>query len=127
MFVLVYFIYRYLTMEEVAQMSLQADLVVLSACHSARGSVTNEGIIGLARAFHIAGAKCVVTALWAIPDKATRFFMERFYQSLLEGVPIVHALSATMDKLRKEESYTHVTSWGSFKVLGSNIKVTFHE
>jgi CHAT domain-containing protein len=66
-------------------MELDADLVVLDACHTARGQINSEGVVGLARAFQIAGASSVVTALWAIPDGATEYFMEQFYDNFRRG------------------------------------------
>ena len=60
-----------LTMADISEVQLCAKLVVLSCCHSARGQVRAEGIVGIARAFLGSGARSVLVALWAIPDKAT--------------------------------------------------------
>ncbi|CAB4001976.1 Hypothetical predicted protein [Paramuricea clavata] len=98
-------------------------MVVLSACHTARGKISIEGVLGLARAFLMAGAKSVVTALWAIPDSATMMFMEKFYRNLRE-MRVGDALSTTMCQMQDEECFKHVIQWGSFKVLGANVKVS---
>ena len=98
-------------------------MVVLSACHSARGKISIEGVLGLARAFLMAGAKSVVTALWAIPDNATLTFMKKFYKNLRE-MRVGDALSTTMCQMQEEERFKHVVQWGSFKVLGANVKVS---
>ena len=97
-------------------------MVVLSACHSGRGKISIEGVLGLARAFLMAGAKSVVTALWAIPDYATLTFMKKFYKNLRE-MRVGDALSTTMSQMQEEERFKHVVQWGSFKVLGANVKV----
>lgn len=56
-------------------------LVTLSSCESGEGTpVSGEGLLGLRRAFSIAGAKEVVVALWPVSDVSTPDFMERFYQ-----------------------------------------------
>jgi CHAT domain-containing protein len=75
-----------LTAEEVIAMDLsQVDLVVLSACETGLGfdvEASSEGLFGLQRAFHAAGAKTTVATVWTVPDQATRELMERFYANL---------------------------------------------
>lgn len=112
-----------LTVEDVSELNVTADMVVLSACDTARGKISIEGVLGLARAFLIAGARSVVTALWAIPDDATMMFMEKFYRNLRE-MRVGDALSATMCQMQAEDSFKYVVQWGSFKILGANVKVS---
>ena len=73
-----------LTMKDVLDAKLRAQLVVLSCCHTSRGEIKAEGVVGIARAFLGAGARSVVATLWVINDKATKEFMRHFYQHLLE-------------------------------------------
>jgi CHAT domain-containing protein len=113
----------YLTVEDISNLSLQANIVVLSACHTARGAISSEGVLGLARAFLMAGAKSVVTALWAVNDNATEKFMLKFYDNL-SSEPVVNALATTMCEMKQEKF--EVAQWGSFKVLGANVKVFSH-
>ena len=98
-------------------------MVVLSACHTARGEINSEGVLGLARAFLMAGAKSVVTALWAIPDEATKHFMKQFYSNLSDGQPVANALARTMCQMQDEDAFKNVVHWGSFKILGANQRV----
>jgi len=69
---------------EVADVDLrQVQLVTLSACQSGLGTQADgEGLLGLQRAFHVAGAESVVSSLWKVNDQATRLLMERFHANL---------------------------------------------
>ena len=74
-----------LTMVDISQVRLRAKLVVLSCCHTARGQIKCEGVVGIARAFLGSGARSVLMALWALADSATEQLMSRFYEHLVRG------------------------------------------
>ncbi|KAL9986847.1 hypothetical protein ACROYT_G001053, partial [Oculina patagonica] len=74
-----------LTMSDISCVQLRAKLVVLSCCHSGKGQIRAEGVVGIARAFLGSGARSVLVALWAIEDTATEQFMSRFYEHLVRG------------------------------------------
>jgi CHAT domain-containing protein/tetratricopeptide (TPR) repeat protein len=69
-----------LTAEEVYNLRLQARLVVLSACSTALGPMTGDGVIGFTRAFLFAGASSVIATEWDVPDEAGYELMRRFYR-----------------------------------------------
>ena len=56
-----------LTMKDVMSVKLRAKLVVLSCCHSGRGEIKAEGVVGIARAFIGAGARSLLVSLWTRP------------------------------------------------------------
>jgi CHAT domain-containing protein/tetratricopeptide (TPR) repeat protein len=88
---------------EVAQLHLSsADLVVLPVCQSGLGlSVSGEGLLGLQRAFHVAGAGNVISSLWSVPDNATRDLIEQLLNRLLEGSSVSEGLRAAQLDMRE--------------------------
>ena len=74
----------FLTALEVETLDLHSvDLAVLSACESGLGTpIGGEGLLGLQRAFHVAGARTVVASFWKVPDVMTSTLMARFYENL---------------------------------------------
>jgi CHAT domain-containing protein/tetratricopeptide (TPR) repeat protein len=90
-----------LTAEEVYDLRLDADLVVLSACRTAGGRVTGDGIGGLVRAFVYAGTPSIVATLSELPDAAGAFALPRFYSTWARGHSKAAALrSAQLALLR---------------------------
>ena len=74
-----------LTAAEIAALDLSGtDVVVLSACNTALGEITTEGVWGLQRAFKLAGVQTIVMSLWAVDDEATAVLMQYFYEELME-------------------------------------------
>ena len=69
-------------------MNLQAEMAVLSACHTGGGKVQKgEGIRSLARAFNYAGCPNVTASLWAAPDLSTKKIIVPFYKFIKSGLP----------------------------------------
>lgn len=111
-----------LTAFEVSAMNLQGtEWVVLSACESGLGEVkAGEGVWGLRRAFQMAGARTVISALWAIPDKQTVSIMEQLYS--IDDDDLAHVMRQMamneIKKIRKRGLPDHPYGWAAFVAVG---------
>ena len=113
-----------LTMADISQLRLRAKLVVLSCCHTARGQIAFEGVVGIARAFLGSGARLVLVALWAIPDKSTEQLMNCFYEHLVRGEGASESLHEAM-KWMRSNGYSDVRDWAPFILIGDNVTFDF--
>ena len=69
------------------------ELVLLSACETGLGDLqVGEGVIGLRRAFQLAGAQTVIASLWRVPDAQTERLMTGFLGRWLDGESKAEAL-----------------------------------
>jgi CHAT domain-containing protein len=108
-----------LEMREVRDLELNADLVVLSACDTARGKVySGEGVIGLAWAFLGAGCPTTVVSQWKAASRATTLLMVEFHQRLLAGDTTAEAMRRAQRMLRRNPAYAHPLYWAPFVVVG---------
>jgi CHAT domain-containing protein len=96
----------------------ETELVVLSACETAKGEVRNsEGVYGLRKAFSDAGAQNIIMSLWKVDDKVTQEFMARFYEIWLnEKTSIREAFNKT--QLEIKAKYPQPYYWGAFILVG---------
>jgi CHAT domain-containing protein len=110
----------FLQAHDIYNMTLGADLVVLSACRTALGKeIRGEGLVGLTRAFMYAGAPRIVASLWRVPDHATAELMARFYRGLLSGhLAPVSALRRAQLELANEPRYRAPYYWAGFVLQG---------
>ena len=116
-----------LTMADVMSVKLRAKLVVLSCCHSGRGEIKAEGVVGIARAFIGAGARSVLVSLWAIDDQATLEFMKSFYHNLVKGGSASESLNHAMKCLRESETFSDVKYWAPFTLIGDDVTLDKQE
>ena len=112
-----------LLMADLEHKQIRPKLVVLSCCHSARGKITSDGVVGIARAFLGAGARSVLVALWAINDGATLYFMKKFYEHLTQGKSAGESLSEAMAAMRASGKYSDPRHWAPFVLIGDDVTV----
>ncbi len=113
-----------LTMSDISKARLRAKLVVLSCCHSARGQIRAEGVVGIARAFLGSGARSVLVALWALGDSATEQLMNHFYENLAHGESASESLHEAM-KWMRGNGFPKVEDWAPFVLIGDNVTFDF--
>ena len=111
---------------EIMQLDLHADLVVLSACQTARGRIgAGEGMIGMSWAFFVAGVPTMVASQWKVDSASTAKLMIDFHKRLRgEGAtPVLNkepALQQAALSLMKDPRYRHPYFWAGFVVIGRN-------
>ncbi|PFX26543.1 Tetratricopeptide repeat protein 28 [Stylophora pistillata] len=114
-----------LTMVDISAVRLRAKLVVLSCCHSGKGHIKGEGVVGIARAFLGSGARSVLASLWAMDDEETMEFMKQFCEHLVDGKSASECLHETMKWMRKKPKYSEVKDWAPFVLIGDDLSFKF--
>ena len=108
-----------ITARDLSELNYQGtELVVLSACETGLGDVqTGEGVMGLRRAFKMAGAKSVIMSLWKVNDSQTKEIMVDFYNSITKkGLGRADALRQA--QLVIKEKFPHPFHWGAWICQG---------
>jgi CHAT domain-containing protein len=111
----------FLRLHEIFNLKLPADLIVLSACHTALGKdVRGEGLIGLTRGFMYAGALRVTASLWGVDDSATSELMKLFYQNMLGEKKLrpAAALREAQITMWKTKRWNAPFYWSAFTIQG---------
>ena len=112
-----------LTAKEISFMDLRkTDLVVLSACQTALGEITGEGVFGLQRGFKKAGARTIIMSLWPVDDNATLLMMTEFYTNLTKGMTKREAFLAAQNKVKTTAGFENPRYWATFIMLDGNEK-----
>lgn len=113
-----------LTALEVLSLDLRGtEMVVLSACETGIGDIAQgEGVLGLRRAFLVAGARRVVTTLWKVSDRHTEQLMQDFVSQCHAGAHAVAALRdaqlTMIERLRRRTGGAHPYFWAAFTATG---------
>jgi CHAT domain-containing protein/tetratricopeptide (TPR) repeat protein len=110
----------FLSLTEIYNLRLEADLVVMSGCQTGLGKlVRGEGLVGLTRGFMYAGAPRVVASLWAVEDRATAELMARFYAAMFKrGLPAAAALREAQLSMWRETRWSDPHKWAGFVFEG---------
>ena len=106
---------RLVTVAEVFNWNLNAELAVLSACHSGELSLGQE-YVSLTRAFQFAGVKSLLATQWAVSDTVTAEWMDEFTKALKQGERADDATRTAQRKVLKE--HPHPYFWAAFTLWG---------
>ncbi len=106
-----------LTAREISYLDFRnTDMVVLSACETALGKITDDGVYGLQRGFKKAGANTIIMSLWPVNDYATRLLMSNFYKYMKEGYSKHEAFQNSQRDLRAHNG-VNPSHWAAFIML----------
>jgi CHAT domain-containing protein len=107
----------YLSLYDLYELKLSADLVVLSGCGTGLNVVTaGDELMGLVRGLLQAGAHSLVLSLWDVNDRSTAEFMVAFYRRLQSGSTKAQSLQGAMAEIRAK--YPHPYHWAAFVLVG---------
>lgn len=113
-----------LSASEVAKFNMRGtDLVTLSACQTALGDITADGIFGMQRALKMAGAKGLMVSLWSVGDLSSYKLFSYFYEEL-ENQQEKDIHKAWMVARKKLTEYVHYTPYFNLETLDEDIKMT---
>jgi CHAT domain-containing protein/Tfp pilus assembly protein PilF len=112
---------------EIAQLNLDTDLVVLSACETARGRLSaGEGMIGLTWAFFVAGSSATLVSQWKVDEASTSELMLEFHRHLQNArynspkpASKAEALRNATLKILQSNQYRHPFYWAAFVMIGN--------
>jgi CHAT domain-containing protein len=108
----------YLTMTEVMQLKLHAELVAVMACDTGAGKrVSGEGVMAMGRAFQYAGARSVLASRWKAEDASTNLLTKVFFEQWAAGKDKATALQVARQRLR-DAGYLHPFYWAGFILIG---------
>lgn len=115
----------FLTISELYNLELNADLAVLSACNTGFGKLQpGEGLMSLSQAFTAAGCPSTLTTLWQIPDAESADLMVYFYKNLQQGMTKSEALrqaKITYLNTSKNDRAKHPYFWAGFTLSGNDL------
>jgi CHAT domain-containing protein/tetratricopeptide (TPR) repeat protein len=109
---------RWLTVQDIYDLPLNASLVTISACESGLSGVTGgDDLVGLVRGFLYAGAASLLVSQWMVDDEAMARLMIEFYRRWQSGIPKARALQQAQRVFWEE--YQHPFYWAPLMLVGN--------
>lgn len=115
---------------EIMRLDLKADMVVLSACQTARGRLgRGEGVVGISWALFVAGSPTTVVSQWSVESFSTTQLMVEFHRNLLTrnvtgqpGLSKAEALRRASLSVLKNSRHAHPFYWAGFIMVGDGLR-----
>jgi CHAT domain-containing protein len=114
-----------LTAEEIAALDLSGtEWAVLSACDTGLGRIRpGEGVVGLRRAFRLAGVRTLIMTLWPVEDEEAAEWIEALYRARLDdgadtATAVAQATRTLIEERRRTGASTHPVFWGPYVASG---------
>jgi CHAT domain-containing protein len=111
-----------LTASEIAQLDMDAEWVVLSACNTAAGEKSNaEALSGFSRAFFYAGARSLLASHWYVDSYAAVSLTTAAFAELAANPALPHAEAlrrAIVSFMAADPLVSHPALWAPFSVIG---------
>ncbi len=110
-----------LSASEIAQMPLNADLVVLSACNTAESTdgLGGGALEGLSDAFFAAGARAVLASHWEVKSDETETLMKGVFDPANRALGLAQALRQAQLKMIRSGA-AHPINWAAFTIIGDD-------
>lgn len=108
----------YLRLLDIYDLHLDADLVVLSACETGKGTIKEgDGLLGLYQGFLTAGGRQVLNTLWSIDDEGTAVFFGYFYEAMMGGKSAKEALALAQQRMAHSDRWSSPYYWAAFQLV----------
>ncbi|HEY4125990.1 MAG TPA: CHAT domain-containing protein [Rhizomicrobium sp.] len=105
---------------EIAQLKLNADLIVLSACNTAESGDGGSALQGLSDAFFAAGARSVLASHWEVPSDATESLMIGLFDPANRASGLAQGLRRSQLALIAQSATAHPFYWAAFTIIGDD-------
>jgi len=110
----------FLEAREIADLTLNSDVAILSACDTARGRYgAGEGLIGMSWALQVAGCPTAIVSQWKVASAPTAQLMIAFHRNLIAGTSKAESLRRASLELMRTRAYAHPYYWSPFVLVGS--------
>ncbi len=109
------------TTHQISLLDVHARFCFLSSCNSARGVTTaQEGLLGISRAFAMAGTPCIIATLWPIDDRVAPKFAKLFYSYLIKGKTVAESMrAAQLDCIKSTDGLSVPFYWAGYTLTGA--------
>ncbi|XP_078685375.1 uncharacterized protein LOC144918440 [Branchiostoma floridae x Branchiostoma belcheri] len=112
-----------LTPDDILNQKVSAKLVVLSGCHGDDFRGTLDLQLKLPTCLLAAGAKCVLTQRWPVPNIVTSLFYHHFYQALQKNARVTNAMKVAKDKVKADDRFSAPVYWCTFVLIGQDVEI----